>query len=76
MINFDNIYLAILYSIFGLPGAVVRFGYLNVLAIFKNSADHNFKKMWSKDGIVEILLHPYNLIIGICIFIILLVLGL
>ena len=76
MINVDNIYLAIFYFIFGLPGAVVRFGYLNIVALFKNTADLNYKKLWSKDGIVEFVLHPYNLVLGICIFIILLIIGL
>jgi len=76
MINFDNIYLTILYLIFGLPGAAIRFGYLNILASFKNNNELNYKKIWSKDGIVEIFFHPYNLVIGICLFIVLLIMGL
>jgi hypothetical protein len=75
MVNFDNIFLVILYFILGLPGAVVRFGYLNIVASFKRTGNLNYEKLWSKDGITDIFLHPYNLVIGICLFIVVLIIG-
>jgi hypothetical protein len=75
MINFDNIYLVILYFIFGLPGAIIRFTYLNIITMFKINGNVNFKKLWSKDEIMEIFLHPYNLLIGLLLFIAILIIS-
>ena len=73
MINFDNLYLVVLYFAFGLPGGIVRFIYLNILTIFKIK-DIKIKDLWSKDSLVKIFLNPYNLLIGFLILIIVLAL--
>ena len=73
MINFDNIFLIILYFVIGLPGAIIRFIYFNIATMLKINGDVNFKKLWSKDEITNLFLHPYNLIIGVVAFVVILI---
>jgi len=73
MVNFDNIYLVILYAVFGFPSAVVRFIFLNILALFNIDGYPKTKKLWTKDELLKIFIHPYNLLIGVIIFIIFLI---
>lgn len=74
MINFDNIYLVIFYLIFGLPGAIVRFSAFNLFATFGIGGFKNMKDLWTKDEIIKTFIHPYNLIIGLVILILISVL--
>jgi len=73
MINFDNTYLVIFYLIFGLPGAIVRFSVFNLLALFQLRGFKNVKDLWTKDEIIKTFIHPYNLLIGLTILILILV---
>lgn len=73
MVNFDNIYLVILYAVFGFPGAIIRFAFLNILALFQVGGYPKMKKLWTRDELLKAFIHPYNLLIGVIIFIVFLV---
>lgn len=75
MINLDNIYLAILYLIFGFPVAIIRFFFLNLVALLKISDFPTTKDLWTMDKITSIFIHPYNFIIGIILLILFLILS-
>lgn len=70
MANLDNIYLVIIYSVLGLPIAIIRFIGLNIIALFQRKDAKGYKELWSKDEMLKILVHPYNMLFGIVLFLI------
>lgn len=70
MTNLDNIYLVILYSVLGLPIAIIRFIGFNVIALFQLKGTKSYKSLWSKDEMLKIFVHPYNILGGIILFLV------
>jgi hypothetical protein len=71
--NFDNIFLAILYLIFIIPGVILKLLIFNLIAILTFNRFVKLEEIWKKKYLMDCFGDFKNLIYGIGIFIIILI---
>ncbi|SDT03588.1 hypothetical protein [Winogradskyella sediminis] len=68
-VDFDNIFLIVPFFLFTIVGSLIKFTFLNLIALLSFNNYIKFNDLWKKENISEYLGNTTNFILGLIILI-------